>query len=128
MRARVQAPDPKPRPRGRPRSFQTAPALDAAMRLFWAEGYHAASVDRLCRETGMTRASLYQDYGGKKGLFLAVVGHYVENQLGPVAQALGPSGSLEDDLSAFFAEVVSLATRDRRTPGCLISCVLADAA
>lgn len=98
------------------------------MRLFWADGYDATAVDRLCRETGMPRASLYQTYGGKHALFLAAIDHYVETRIRPMAQALGPRGTLEEDLSAFFAEVVALATRDSRTPGCLISCVLADAA
>lgn len=117
-----------PRPRGRPRSFRTEQALDAAVRVFWAEGYDGASVDRLCRETGMPRASLYQEYSGKEGLFLAAIAHYVETRLGPVAQSLGPTGTLEDDLTAFFGEVVKLATLESRTPGCLISCVLAEAA
>lgn len=103
-------------------------AVDAAMRVFWAEGYDGASIDRLCRETGMPRASLYQDFGGKEGLFLAAIAHYVETRIGPIADALGPRGTLEADLSAFFGEVVALATRDARTPGCLVSCVLSDVA
>jgi len=117
-----------PRPRGRPRGVKPEQALEEAMRVFWADGYDAASIDRLCRETGMPRASLYQDFGGKEGLFLAAIAHYVETRIGPLADALGPRGTLEADLSAFFAEVVALATSDSRTPGCLISCVLADVA
>jgi TetR/AcrR family transcriptional repressor of nem operon len=116
------------RPRGRPRGVKPEQALEGAMRVFWAEGYDAASIDRLCRATGMPRASLYQDFGGKEGLFLAAIAHYVDTRIGPLADALGPSGSLEADLSTFFAEVVALATGDSRTPGCLISCVLADVA
>lgn len=119
---------PPPRPRGRPRGVRPEQALDAAMRMFWSEGYDAASIDRLCRETGMPRASLYQDFGGKEGLFLATIAHYVATQIGPVAAALGPSGTLKADLAAFFDAVIDLATRDRRTPGCLISCVLAETA
>jgi AcrR family transcriptional regulator len=124
----VQEPAGQPRPRGRPRSFGRDAALDAATRLFWAEGYDAASIDRLCRATGMPRASLYSDYGGKEGLFLAAIAHYAKTRLAPLVRALGPRGSLQDDLSAFYAEAVALATRDARTPGCLISCVLAEVA
>ncbi|SNT32298.1 TetR/AcrR family transcriptional regulator [Tropicimonas sediminicola] len=116
------------RPRGRPRNVPKDRALDAAVRLFWASGYDAASIDQLCRETGMPRASLYQDYGGKQGLFLAAIAHYVDTRLRPIGQALGPAGSLEDDLARFFEAVVALATRDSQTPGCLISCVLAEVA
>lgn len=98
------------------------------MKAFWAAGYDGASVDTMCRAMNMSRASLYQSYGGKEGLFLAVIAHYVETRIAPVAAALGPAGSLEQDLGAYFAEVVKLATMDPETPGCLISCVLADAA
>lgn len=124
----MQSVEDPPRPRGRPRGFSTDQALDAAVQVFWAEGYDGASVDRLCRETGMPRGSLYQEYGGKEGLFLAAIAHYVETRLGPVAHSLGPEGTLKEDLSAFFGEVVTLATQDSRTPGCLISCVLAEVA
>lgn len=122
-------PDRQPsRRRGRPRAFNKTHAIDAAMRLFWAEGYNAASIDRICRETGMSRASLYHDFGGKQGLFLAAISHYVETRLAPLAEALGPRDTLKGDLAAFFDEVVALATRDAATPGCLISCVLAEVA
>lgn len=98
------------------------------MRVFWAEGYDAASIDQLCRETGMNRSGLYQTFGSKEALFLAVIAHYVKTQLAPLADALGPHRTLTADLINFFNEVVSLATRDSRTPGCLISCVLAEVA
>lgn len=120
--------DDTPRPRGRPRRTDATQALDAAMRVFWAAGYDGASMDRLCRETGMSRASLYSDYGDKAGLFMAAIAHYVDTQIAPVTGALGPKGTLPADLAAFFDAVVDLATRDGRTPGCLISCVLADVA
>jgi TetR/AcrR family transcriptional regulator, copper-responsive repressor len=98
------------------------------MRGFWTDGYDGASVDAMCRVTNMSRASLYQVYGGKEGLFLAAVAHYGDTRAATVAAALGPKGSLREDLGAFFAAVVDLATVDPQTPGCLISCVLADVA
>ena len=98
------------------------------MRAFWSAGYDGASVDRMCRAMNMSRASLYQSYGGKDGLFLAAIAHYIETRIAPVAAALGPHGSLEEDLTNFFSRVVQLATADPETPGCLVSCVLADAA
>ena len=98
------------------------------MRAFWAQGYEGASVDKLCRAMNMPRATLYQSYGDKEGLFLAAIDRYGETRVSPVVSALGPNGSLEDDLGAFFAAVISLGSSDQETPGCLISCVLADAA
>lgn len=116
------------RQRGRPSGFDRQTALEAAMRAFWAEGYEAASIDRLCRAMNMPRASLYQLFGDKQGLFLSALDRYAETRVSRVTAALGPNGSLAEDLSAFFEEVIDLAASDRETPGCLISCVLANAA
>jgi len=98
------------------------------MRVFWAEGYDGASVDRLSRAMKVPRASLYQQFGDKQALFLAAIGRYGETRLGLVSAALGPRGGLAEDLRAFFAAVADLATSEPKAPGCLISCVLADAA
>ena len=98
------------------------------MKVFWREGYEGASIERLARETEMPRATLYQVYGDKEGLFLAAVEHYADTRAARVASALGPSGALRQDLDAFFAAVIDLATSEPEARGCLISCVLADAA
>jgi len=116
------------RMRGRPRGFETVDAIEAATRLFWAEGYEAASVDHLCKTMQMPRATLYSAFGGKERLFLAAIDHYATTRMAPLSAALGPKGTLAQDLTAFFDQVVILATQDAATPGCLISCVLSDAA
>lgn len=118
----------RPKSRGRPRGFEPHQALDAAVRVFWSEGYEGASVSRLSRRMHMPKASLYLSYGDKEGLFLAAISRYAETRLATVGQALGPSQTLAKDLKCFFDAAITLATADPDTPGCLISCVLADAA
>ncbi len=118
----------EPRIRGRPRGFEAVDAIQAATRLFWAVGYVAASVDQLCKTMQMPRATLYSAFGGKERLFLAAIDHYAKTRLVPLAAALGPKGTLAQDLADFFDHAVVLATQDATTPGCLISCVLSDAA
>lgn len=117
-----------PRARGRPRQFAPEDALEAAMRVFWAQGYDGASIDALVAATGLTRSSLYLAWGGKEALFLAAVEHYAETRLKPLLAALGGGGALADDLGAFFDGVVRLATEADAHRGCLVSCALADAA
>lgn len=117
-----------PRSRGRPRGFEPDEAIDAAMRIFWAKGYAGASVDRLSRAMKVPRASLYQQFGDKERLFLAAIAHYGDTRLNLVTAALGPRQRLATDLHAFFDAVVDLATSEPEARGCLISCVLADAA
>lgn len=98
------------------------------MRSFWANGYDATSVDLLSHETHMPRASIYQEYGDKEGLFLASIEHYAKTRSGRVASLLSAGGDLRSDLNGFLAGVVELSTSDSETPGCLVACVLADAA
>jgi len=118
---------PGPRPRGRPQGYDDREALDTAMLLFWAHGYEGASVDMLCRETGMPRASLYQRFGDKEGLFLATIEHYGETRIAGVTEKLS-AARLAVALDGFFDAVAALATDDPEARGCLVSCVLADAA
>lgn len=97
------------------------------MRLFWSHGYEAASVNLLCREMNMPRASLYQRYGDKQGLFLAAIEHYADTRISKVTSQLN-AVSIGDALAGYFDAVAILATEDPRSRGCLVSCVLADAA
>jgi TetR/AcrR family transcriptional repressor of nem operon len=116
------------RPRGRPRRVAEEAALEAAMRVFWARGYAAASVEDLSRATGLNRSSLYHLWADKRGLFAATVAHYAETRLRPVAAALETGGTLAKSLRAFFSAVADLALAEDGGRGCLVSCALAEAA
>ncbi len=61
---------------GRPRSFDTAKALQSAMGVFWRKGYEGASITDVTEAMGITRPSLYAAFGSKKELFQAVVMQY----------------------------------------------------
>lgn len=114
--------------RGRPRGFEPHAALEAAMVVFWTHGYDGASVAALSQAMNMPRATLYQLYKDKDGLFMAALSHYAATRAAGVALALGPKGTLQEDLAAFFVAVISLATQEEKARGCLISCVLSDSA
>jgi AcrR family transcriptional regulator len=63
---------------GRPREFDRAQALEAAMLLFWRKGFAAASMNDLCDAMGVRSPSLYAAFGSKEALYLEAVGRYVE--------------------------------------------------
>lgn len=47
--------------------------LTAGRKAFARDGYHAASMDKLTADVGLTRGALYHHFGSKRGLFEAVV-------------------------------------------------------
>lgn len=63
---------------GRHRTYDRDLALDRATRLFWAKGYEGTHVSELVEATGLNRFSLYNEFGGKEGLFRAALEHYVD--------------------------------------------------
>ena len=50
--------------------------LDAADRLFYAEGVHTVGIDRVLEQSGVAKGSLYYNFGGKDELVRA----YLENR------------------------------------------------
>lgn len=57
----------------RPRSFDIVTVVRRARDAFVTGGYRGTSVDDLLTATGLSRASLYQAFGSKRGLFLAAL-------------------------------------------------------
>ncbi len=64
------------RPKGRPREFDREKALQAALEIFWRQGYEPASVADLCKAMDINPPSLYCSFGNKAGLFLEALSHY----------------------------------------------------
>jgi TetR/AcrR family transcriptional regulator, mexJK operon transcriptional repressor len=56
--------------------------LAAAERGFLASGFGAVSMDRIAREAGVSKATIYAHFGGKEALFGAVVAHVSERRFG----------------------------------------------
>src|ERR1700681_4090818 len=74
---------------GRPRSFETGKALDAAMKVFWRKGYEGASLSDLTKAMGINRPSLYAAFGHKEKLFHKVLDRYAEGPASFSYAALG---------------------------------------
>lgn len=71
--------------RGRPRTFDRAAALTAAMRLFWERGYEGVSIGELTEAMGIRSGSLYAAFGDKRSLFEEVVDAYGRSPVGAFA-------------------------------------------
>ncbi|MCE0918070.1 TetR/AcrR family transcriptional regulator [Pseudomonas sp. NMI760_13] len=85
-----------PTPR-RSRAAMSADTIErliaVARRQFAAKGFAAVVMDELCAEADLTRGALHHHFGGKAGLFTAVVEHLLEE----INQALDARYATHDD-------------------------------
>ena len=106
---------------GKPQ-FDEAAVIDAALIVFWRQGYAAASISDLTEATGLSRSSIYQRFGDKDGLFREALAAYTRRVLARMNSAEAPSarGAVEAILRGFVPEQPM-----SRPTGCLIarSCV-----
>ncbi len=106
---------------GRPREFDRGHALDAAMRLFWRQGYETTSLDQLKRAMGgLSAASFYGAFGSKERLFREALERYLGTHGQVVAplhdDALGPREALE----AILRRSARMQTEAELPGGCML--------
>lgn len=63
--------------RGRPVGFDEAAVVEVALDVFWRRGY-AASLRELEAATGVDRSTIYNSFGGKRGLYERAAHRYVD--------------------------------------------------
>lgn len=103
----------------RPREFDEATVLAAAMQHFWQHGYEQTSIRDLVDEMGLTSASIYNAFGDKRSLYRRALNHYVERGVHErIARlvALPPYEAIR----AFFREVVVHSLSDKQRRGCML--------
>ena len=86
-------PLPQPQRRGRPRDPERYRRIvEAARNHFYAHGLERASVDAIAAEAGVSKMTIYSNFGSKEGLFEAVVQERTERVMGGSAgvEALDP--------------------------------------
>ena len=112
-----------PRPRGRPRSFDEREALQKAIRVFWAKGYDAVTIDDLVAGMGVVRPSLYAIFGDKATLFMRCLEAYAEHLGAGASKALLGPPRVSDGIRDLLSHLVERATTDDSPRGCLLACV-----
>ncbi|MCX2562310.1 TetR/AcrR family transcriptional regulator [Acetobacter farinalis] len=106
---------------GRPREFDRDKALDAAMALFWAQGYEPTSLSQLKACMGnISPASFYAAFGSKEALFREIVQRYLETYGQVMAplwdETLSPREAIEQTLRGS----ARMQTGHAHPTGCLI--------
>ena len=99
----------------RPASYDTERVLESALTQFWSSGFNGSSVDDLVDGTALNKHSLYQAFGGKKGLFLQAIERFLHKHSRHYLALLDDGAGMRA-LENYFSEV--LRHTDER--GCLL--------
>lgn len=107
----------------RTQAFDREVVVRAARTLFWRAGFEGASIPALEEATGLSRSSIYNTFGSKRGLFDAAVQSYLDEVIRPrlrplKAEVVAPEAVLTylDGLREAFTRNGSMAA----TSGCLL--------
>ena len=100
------------------RGFADEDVAEAAMRVFWAQGYRATSIDDLATAAGVRKGSLHHAFGNKEDLFLLALDRYAKDLFRRL------DGALDDPdptvaVPGFFDAVVARMTDPGSPAGCL---------
>jgi TetR/AcrR family transcriptional repressor of nem operon len=104
----------------RPREFDEAAVLEAAVECFWSRGYEATSVRDLADSMGITGASLYNAFGDKRSLYRRSLDYYVSQSFSDRVRRLEGNVPPLDALEAFFSEVIERSLADKHRKGCML--------
>lgn len=109
--------------RGRPRTMKADEALGVALTAYWRGDPADVSVNAICQLAGVSKPSLYREFGSEDGLKRAALDRYADEALSDLFAILRRGGGLEETLDA----LIDFASADpRMESGCLFYKMRAD--
>src|SRR5437870_1670234 len=112
---------PAPRARGRPRSFDRAAALAAAMEVFWQKGFDATSIQDLTQAMDINPPSLYAAFGDKESLYLEAVEFYRVQRGEHIRNVLAEEPTARGAIERAMREAANEFSRRDAPGGCLLT-------
>jgi TetR/AcrR family transcriptional repressor of nem operon len=103
------------------KQFDREEILTKAMEVFWRQGYEATSVQDLILATGLKPGSIYDTFGDKHGLFMAVIQHYRQTVISRTLDLLLAPGSAREAIQNYFVVMLERFARADHQFGCLMS-------
>lgn len=105
----------------RPREFDATEALNAAMQVFWSQGYEATSLNDLIGAMELSKSSFYDTFGSKHEVFLAAIEHYKKTVAAQVAAVSGLDSPARKLIASLFERAVSRMTEEEGQRGCFLN-------
>ena len=110
----------------RTKEFDEAAVVEAALMIFWELGYDGASMADLLPATGLSRSSLYETFGDKRGLFLRTVEAYASRSTETRHKAFATPERLPESLASYLrSRVEALANPEGHPAGCYFTAISA---
>lgn len=106
-------------PKGRPREFDTEKALDAALLLFWRQGFEGTSLSALTKAMGINMPSLYAAFGNKEMLFRRALDCYLQKPASYLPNAL-TQPTARRTAEKLFRGAIDMVVNPRHPDGCLL--------
>lgn len=105
--------------KGRPRSFDRAAALKAAMQVFWQRGYEATSLSDLTGAMGINAPSLYAAFDCKEALFEEALDLYQTTEGAAPQRLLQDGGTAKESFAAMLRYHAVDYVNPQKPPGCM---------
>jgi AcrR family transcriptional regulator len=90
----------------RPKNYDREAILIPSRDLFWERGYEATSISDIDQRTGLSRSSLYEEYGTKRELFQAALECYADQVIARLLTDLARPGAGLETVASFFERLV----------------------
>lgn len=107
--------------RGRQKVFDRGVALEAAMLVFWEQGFEQTSIDDLARAMKLSTSSLYSTFGDKEALFLSALDLYQSGRGRYTTTSLEGALSARDAFQHLFEVAAYELTRPKQPRGCMLA-------
>ena len=85
--------------------------LDAAARSFFEEGFAATSIEQVAEDAGVSKVTIYNHFGDKRGLFAASVECECEKMRGHFSIEATPAGSIRERLTVIARAMFEFLSR-----------------
>lgn len=102
--------------RGRPKTLNKQNVAEIAMQAYWHEGPTQVSLNSVCQRAGVSKPSLYREFGNEDGLASAALESYVQSVLIKFIEIVSGEGNFAEKIG----RVAYLAAEDsQHENGCL---------
>lgn len=112
----------------KPKAYDRAELINAAMEQFWAHGFYATSIRDLVNATGVSRHGLYAEFEDKHGIFLAALETYLDTFVQEAFGRVEAEGAAVGQIRDYFEHLIALGEENGLPgPGCLMANTMVEA-